>query len=108
MACREAGKVSGELASEPGAQVRQLVSELALALLPSQSRELWCGGWAVFPSKSLHLFSSEGKMIPEQRRKACCGRSCWSGWHGAGIGWESWASLAGAGYPLYSGHNAGM
>ena len=63
MACREAGKVSGELALEPGAQVRQLVSKLALALLPSQSHEPWGRGWAVFPSKSLHLFSSGGKMI---------------------------------------------
>ena len=34
MACGEAGKVSGELALEPGAQVRQLVSELALAVFP--------------------------------------------------------------------------
>lgn len=62
-ACGEAGKSFGEPALKSGAQVRQLVSELALAFFPPQSHRLQGRGWAALPCRSLHLFSSEGEMI---------------------------------------------
>lgn len=98
VACREAGKVSGELASEPGAPARQLVSELALALFPSQNYEPRARGRAVSFQVSPSV-SIGGKNDPQWRWKACCGHSCWSMWLGAGVRWESWVSLAGAGVP---------
>ena len=84
-ACREAGRVSRELASEPGGRERQLVSEPELALFLSQGPELRDrAGLCSLPSLSicLHL---RGKMILSRAGRPAVATAVRAG--GTGLAW---------------------